>query len=105
MEKLRVIAQNKYFKVVFLLFLVVPFGLFGVEQYLQRPAGGDTVATVGAQRIGSGELDQAMRRQADIYREQFRGNFDPSLMDNPEIKRSVLDRLVAERLIVVGSER
>ena len=105
MEKLRVIAQNRVFKVLFLLFLVVPFGLFGVEQYMQRPAGGDTVATVGSQRIGAGELDQAMRRQAEIYREQFRGNFDPSLMENPEIKRSVLDRLVAERLIVVGSER
>lgn len=105
MEKLRVIAQNKIFKVVFLLFLVIPFGLFGVEQYLQRPAGGDTVATVGTQRIGTGELDQAMRRQAEIYREQFRGNFDPALMENPEIKRSVLDRLVGERLIAIGSER
>jgi hypothetical protein len=61
--KLRVIAQNRVFKILFLLFLVVPFGLFGVEQYLQRPAGGDTVATVGTQRIAAGELDQAMRRQ------------------------------------------
>src|SRR4029453_15905763 len=93
MAKLRVIAQNRVFKILFALFLVVPFGLFGVEQYLQRPAGGDTVATGGTPRIGAGELDQAMRRQAEIYREQFRGNFDSSLMDNPEIKRSVLDRL------------
>ncbi|MEO7743493.1 MAG: SurA N-terminal domain-containing protein [Usitatibacter sp.] len=105
MEKIRQISQNKAFKILFALFLIVPFGLFGVEQYLQRPAGGDTVATVGSQRIGAGELDQAMRRQADIYREQFRGNFDPALMDNPEIKRSVLDRLVAERLLAVGSDR
>ena len=105
MEKLREIAQNKVFKILFALFLIVPFGLFGVEQYLQRPAGGDTVATVGSQRIGTGELDQAMRRQAEIYREQFRGNFDPALMENPEIKRSVLDRLVSERLIVVASDR
>ena len=105
MEKLRELSQNKVVKILFALFLIVPFGLFGVEQYLQRPAGGDTVATVGSSRIGSGELDQAMRRQAEIYREQFRGSFDPSLMDNPEVKRAVLDRLVAERLVAVGSER
>jgi peptidyl-prolyl cis-trans isomerase D len=104
MEKLREIAKNKYFKIVFALFLVIPFGLFGVEQYLQRPAGGDSIASVGRQGISQYEFDQAMRQQAETYRQQFGKNFDPAIMENPEIRRSVLDRLVGERLIAIGSE-
>ncbi|HYC35104.1 MAG TPA: SurA N-terminal domain-containing protein [Usitatibacter sp.] len=105
MEKLRAVAQNKVFKILFALFLIVPFGLFGVEQYLQRPASGDAVARVGKQEIGSVEFDQAVRKQADTYRQQFGRNFDPSIMDNPEIRRGVLDQLVNERLIDIGSQR
>src|SRR5687767_14113961 len=103
METLRKIAQNRVFKVLFALFLIIPFGLFGVEQYLARPVGGDAIARVGSQQIGSVEFDQAVRKQADLYRQQFRGNFDPSMMDNPEIRRGVLDQLVNERLIDIGS--
>jgi peptidyl-prolyl cis-trans isomerase D len=67
--------------------------------------GGDTVASVGNQRIGAVEFDNAMRQQADTYRQQFRGNFDQALMDNPEVKRSVLDRLVNDKLLIVGADR
>lgn len=105
METLRKIAHNRIFKILFALFLIVPFGLFGVEQYLSRPVGGDTIANVGGQRIGQAELDQALRRQAELYRQQFGRNFDPAIMENPEIRRSVLDQLVAERLIDIGSQR
>jgi peptidyl-prolyl cis-trans isomerase D len=65
----------------------------------------DAVASVGPARVSAVELDQAMRRQADLYREQFRGQFDASIMDNPEIRRAVLDNLVAEKLVDVGSHR
>ncbi len=105
MENLRKIAHNKYFKVLFALFLIIPFGLFGVEQYLSRPVGGDTIANVGGARIGAAELDQAVRRQGELYRQQFGANFDAALLQNPEIKRSILDQLVAEKLVIIGSER
>ena len=105
METLRKIAHNKFFKILFAVFLIIPFGLFGVEQYLSRPVGGDTIANVGGLRIGSGELDQAVRRQGEVYRQQLGRNFDPTLLENPEIRRSVLDQLVNERLIELGSTR
>lgn len=105
LEQIREFASQKIIRWAFVIFLVGVFGLFGVETYLQRPAGGDTVVSVGNLRIGASELDNAMRQQADTYRQQFRGNFDASIMENPEVKRSVLDRLVNEKLIAVGSER
>jgi peptidyl-prolyl cis-trans isomerase D len=59
---------------------------------------------VGGLRIGSQEFDDALRRQADQYRQQFGPNFDASIMDNPEMRRGVLDRLVNERLAAVGAQ-
>ena len=105
LENIRQFAQNRWIRWAFILFLVVPFGLFGIDAYINRVTGPDAVAQVGPASISSGELEQAMRNQADIYRQQFGRNFDASLMENPEVKRSVLDRLVAEKLVALGAER
>jgi peptidyl-prolyl cis-trans isomerase D len=105
LEQFREFANKKIVKYLFALFLVVPFGLFGIDYYFRSPVGGDVVATVGPAAIGAVEFDQAIRQQADFYRQQFRGQFDVSLMDNPEIRRGVLDRLVNEKLAAIGAER
>ena len=105
LEQIRQFAQIKIVRWIFVAFLVGIFGLFGIETYLQRPAGGDVIASVGSARIGQVEFDGAMRDQAEQYRRQFRGAFDASIMDNPEIRRGVLDRLISEKLLAVGSER
>jgi len=105
LEQIREFGNKRIVRFLFALFLIIPFGLFGIDYYFRSPVGGDTVASVGSARVGQTELDQAMRNQAEIYRQQFRGNFDASLMDNPEVKRSVLDKLINEKLVAVGSER
>jgi peptidyl-prolyl cis-trans isomerase D len=105
LENIRQFAQNRWIRWAFIIFLVVPFGLFGIDAYINRVSGPDAVAQVGPATITSNELDQAMRNQAEVYRQQFGRNFDQSLMDNPEVKRSVLDRLVSEKLIALGAER
>lgn len=105
LEQIREFGNKRIVRLLFALFLIVPFGLFGIDYYFRSPVGGDTVASVGSERIGQTELDQAVRQQADIYRQQFRGNFDPALMENPEVKRAVLDKLIGEKLVVVGAQR
>lgn len=105
LEHFRTFAQNRVVRWIFILFLVVPFGLFGIDAYLNRVGSSEAMANVGSARITQFEYEQALRRQADIYRQQFRGNFDASLMENPEVKRAVLDQLVAEKLVQIGSER
>jgi peptidyl-prolyl cis-trans isomerase D len=105
-DNLRNIAHNKIVQLLLALFLIVPFAFFGMESYMNRAPGGmDTVATVGNQRITTLEFDQALKQQAEVMRQQFRGNFDPALMDSPQVRQSVLDRLVAERLVTVGAQR
>jgi len=105
LQQIRDFASKRFIRWLFIIFLVVPFGLFGIDAYINRVGTTDAVANVGPARITAGELEQALRRQAELYREQFRGQFDASLMDNPEIRRSVLDSLVAEKLMAIGSDR
>ena len=106
LQQIREFSSKKIVRWLFILFLVVPFGLFGIDAYLGRVSGGaDTLASVGRSRISTSEFDQAIRQQTEVYRQQFRGQFDPAFMDNPEVRRSVLDRLVNDRLIVLGAER
>jgi len=105
LETLREFANRRVVQFLLALFLVVPFALFGVDYYFRGPVGGDVVATVGRVRIGAYDFDEALRKQADVYRQQLHGNFDPSLMQNPEVRRAVLDRLIDERLVAIGADR
>src|SRR5258706_7385436 len=105
LQQIREFAGRKIVRWVFIIFLVVPFGLFGIDAYINRVSTTDAIANVGPMRVSAVELDQALRRQAELYREQFRGQFDASIMDNPEIRRAVLDNLVNEKLMAIGSER
>ena len=105
LEHFRSFAQRRLVRIFFAIFLIIPFGLFGIDYYFRSPVGGDVIASVGPARIGAVEFEQAIRQQAEVYRQQFRGQFDASLMDNPEVRASVLERLVNEKLVAIGAER
>ena len=105
LETLREFANRKIVQILLALFLIVPFAMFGVDYYFHSPVGGDVVATVGRVPIGTYDFDEALRKQADVYRQQLHGNFDPSIMENPEIRKAVLDRLIADRLVTIGADR
>ena len=105
LEQFREFANKRIVRLLFALFLIIPFGLFGIDFYFRTPVGGDTLASVGRVRIGQQEFDQALRQQAEAYRRQLRGQFDSSILDNPEVRRGVLDSLVAQKLVSIGAER
>lgn len=105
LENFREFGNKRIVKLFFAIFLIIPFGMFGIDYYFRGPAGGDAIASVGSRAIGQIEFDEAIRQQAELYRQQFRGQFDPAIMENPEIRRSVLDRLVNEKLLALGAER
>ncbi len=105
LQKLRDIANLKIVQLALALFLAVPFALFGVDYYFRSDVGSDSVANVGRQRIGQRDFEEALRRQAELYRQQFHGQFDASIMDNPQIRLAVLDRLVNDRLVSIGADR
>ena len=105
LQQIRDFANHKIVQLILAVVVIVPFAFFGLDYYFNGAGGGAQVASVGNIRISDYEFDQALRQQADVYRQQLRGNFDQSLMDNPEIRRAVLDKLVNERLVAIGSQR
>lgn len=70
--------------------IAIPFALWGTYSYFE--GGSD----INVAEVGGVEISQQAYRLA---LEQYRGNVDPTVFDNPEFKRSVLDGLVSEALL------
>jgi peptidyl-prolyl cis-trans isomerase D len=98
LEAIRTAAQTWIAKVVLAL-ITIPFALWGVESYIRTAPGTNTVATVGSDKVSGQEYDNAMRTQLDQLRQRFGGQIDASLMDNPEMRKGVLDQLIDQRVL------
>ena len=103
LETIRVAAKTWVAKLI-LVIITVPFALWGVESYVRTP-GQDAIANVAGDKISRVEFDNALRTQMDQYRQQFGNQIDASLMDNPEMRKGVLDRLIDQRLLAGATEK
>jgi peptidyl-prolyl cis-trans isomerase D len=84
---------------IVLLLIILPFAFFGVDSY--RHAGdSDAPATVNGTKISKQEFETALRQQQDRMRQMMGANFDPALIEKPELKQAVLENLVAQRLLI-----
>ena len=86
----------------FLLLLIIfpSFAFFGIESYTRsQAAAGAAVATVAGQQVMQAELDAALRDQLDKFRQSYGAQFDPKLMNTPEVKQNVLDELIARKAV------
>lgn len=78
-----------------LLLVVIPFALWGVNSYFET-GGNLKVAKVDGVDITQAEY----RRTLD----QLRGRLDPKALDNPQIKRTILDNLIDQTLLLRDAE-
>lgn len=76
--------------------ITVPFALFGIDAYLKDVGAGASVAKVDGATISVQEYRNAMQSLRD--RLQKENPKDISALDSPEVKQSVLDRLINTRL-------
>ncbi|MFZ6861415.1 SurA N-terminal domain-containing protein [Undibacterium sp. Ji67W] len=86
----------------FLLLLIIfpSFAFFGIESYTRsQAAAGAVVATVGGQSVMQAELDAALRDQLEKFRQSYGAQFDPKLMNTPEVKQNVLDELISRKVV------
>jgi len=76
------------------------FAFFGIESYTRsQAAAGAVVATVGGQSVMQAELDAALRDQLEKFRQSYGAQFDPKLMNTPEVKQNVLDELISRKVV------
>lgn len=77
--------------------ITIPFALFGIESYLSQAGSNVAVAKVGGESITVQEFGNALQNMRN--RLQSEQKVDASLLDSPELKQSVINRLVNERLL------
>ncbi len=77
---------------------VLPFMFWGVESY--RSMGSDGyVAIVDGEEISRREYEQALRDHHERLRAMLGANFNSAMLDSFEIKNSVLEQLIQQRLL------
>jgi len=97
-------AQGWIAKVILVL-ITVPFALWGVDSYIGHGGGETVVASVNGHSIGAREFDRAWRAQQQRLREMLGANATDSVLDNPALKRSVLEQLINQKLLLLQADQ
>jgi peptidyl-prolyl cis-trans isomerase D len=78
--------------------IVIPFALFGIDSYLNNAGSGVAVAKIDGSKISVQEYSVAMENVRN--RLQAEGQkVDAQMLESPAFKQSVLDGLIARRLV------
>jgi len=97
--------HTRILQFVLALLIFPSFVFFGIQGYSRFTDGSRSpAAKVDGHEITQTEWDNAYRQQVDRVRAQM-PNVDPSLLDTPEMKRSVLEGLLRERVMQTAADK
>jgi len=97
--------HTRILQFVLVLLIFPSFVFFGIQGYSRFTDGSRSpAAKVDGHEITQTEWDNAYRQQVDRVRAQM-PNVDPSLLDTPEMKRSVLEGLLRERVMQTAADK
>ncbi|HCI12859.1 MAG: peptidylprolyl isomerase [Gallionellales bacterium GWA2_60_142] len=94
------VREKKRLVQIVLAVIILPFAFWGVDSYNRAGNSAEVVATVNGAKISRQEFDEALGRQQEQLRQMMGANFDAAMLENPEMKRAVLDNLTAQRLLL-----
>lgn len=103
LETIRQMTQTWLAKLI-LAVITIPFAMWGIDSYIRTTPGQDTVASVGSEKISGAEFNEAVRSQLEQFKRQFGPSIDASIMDNPELRKSILDQLIDQKLFIRASQ-
>ncbi len=90
--------HKRWLQIALLVLIVPPFALFGIDFYFRNTDTGGSLARIGDTRISEVEYSQALRQAQEKMREMMRDNPDPSLLNSPQLKESVLNELIERKV-------
>ncbi len=93
------VSKHKRVAQVILFLMTIPFVFFGVDYYFRGDTAPGDVATVGGDKITQLDFAESMREQQDQMRRSMGRNFDPAMFDNPEVRFTLLEQLISQRLL------
>lgn len=88
---------SSWFSWVLLFVIGIPFAFWGINSYFTGSENVD-VATVNGEAISAQFFRQASLQEENRLRKQFGADFQGELLEDPTIKRSLLDRLINEQV-------
>ncbi|MGH8715068.1 MAG: SurA N-terminal domain-containing protein [Casimicrobiaceae bacterium] len=91
--------NHKRLTQLILALITLPFAFFGVDYYFRGGAASGEVARVGGDKITQAQFANAIRDQQDRLRQSLGANYDPAVFDNPEVRYSMLEQLISQRLL------
>jgi peptidyl-prolyl cis-trans isomerase D len=95
-----VTKHKRWLQLGLLVLIVPPFALFGIDFYFRDGGTGGAVAKVGSASISEFEYTQALRQAQERMREMMRDNPDPTVLNSPQFKESVLNEMVERRVLI-----
>lgn len=78
--------------------LILPFALYGIGEYTGGVSVDNNLAVVGEAKVTPSEFDRELAQERSRMEQMFGAQFDPQMINNPEAKRALLDRMV-DRLL------
>jgi len=93
-----VVAKHKRIVQFILALITLPFAFFGVDYYFRRGDAAGEVASFDGGRVSQAEFANALRDQQEMLRRTQRA-VDPALFDNPEVRYSILQNVIRDRMI------
>ena len=93
-----VVAKHKRMVQFVLALITLPFAFFGVDYYFRRGDAVGEVASFDGGRVTQADFANALRDQQEMLRRSQRA-VDPALFDNPEVRYSILQNVIRDRLI------
>jgi peptidyl-prolyl cis-trans isomerase D len=100
-----VYKHKRWLQIALLVLIVPPFALFGIDFYFRNTDTAGSLAKVGDARISEAEYAQALRQAQEKMREMMRENPDPSLLNSPQFKESVLNDLIERKITLAHAAR
>ena len=97
--------KHKRFSQVFLGLIALTFATWGIESYTSMRGGRDAVATVNGSDISQREFAEQLNQRQERLRQMFGGALDPAALDSPELRRELLESLIAQRLVATEAAR
>ena len=94
------VHENRKLVQIILALIILPFALWGVSSYEKSGNSAEVVATVNGSKITRQEFENSLHQQQDRLRKQLGANFDAAMLDNPEMKRAIIENLVAQHLLL-----
>jgi peptidyl-prolyl cis-trans isomerase D len=85
--------------------ITLPFAFFGVDYYFRNADRSSEVAKVGGSIITDADFANTLREQQQRMQRALGPNYDPAVFQDPEVKYSILEQLIGERLMLDKARR